>query len=323
MSEAVERLVNLALFLASARGAVTAADIREKVAGYPTEADDVAFKRMLERDKDTLRSSGLAIEADDVGNYRFDRAASYVAPLDLSADEAAALRAAGLAVLDDPSFPFSADLRLALTKITAEVEASDLPIATALADEEPARQGRLVADLSSAAARCKRIAFGYTNSLGASGPHEAEPYGVFLHDGRWYLVARDTARDEVRTYAVGRMADLEVSAAAPKTPDFERPDDFDVAAFIRLPFQYGPASAAFTARLRFDANSAWRAKRLAGRHGVLAPDGDEVVWEVEARSAGRLAQYAIENGPGILVEGPEHVVRLLAEGLDRAEAAHA
>jgi predicted DNA-binding transcriptional regulator YafY len=323
LSQAVERLVNLALYLADARGSVTASDIREAVSGYPPEADEPAFKRMLERDKDVLRSAGLVIDSDDLGNYRLDKRASYVAPVTLSAEEAAAVRAAGVASLGDPSFPFAFDLRLALTKIAAETDAPDSSVTGMLADEAPDRQGELVAELASAAARSKRVLFDYTNSHGACGPHEIEPYGLFVHDGRWYLVGRDTARSEVRTYAVTRMGEITVNPAAPKTPDFCRPVDFDVASFIRLPFQYGPAEHRFTARLRFDAATAWRASSLAEGHGTLVADGDAVVWEVEARSVMQLARFVVEQGPGISLEAPGNAASTLAAGLSRVASTHA
>jgi len=322
VAQPVERLVNLALFLADAPGTVTAVAIRENVAGYSADSDEAAFKRMLERDKDVLRSAGLVISSDDEGNYALDRAATYVAPLELAPPEAAAIRAAGIALQNDPAFPFPEDLRLALAKISAEIEGPEIASVTSLADEDPRRQGELVAELSSAASRRKRSAFDYTNSLGARAQHEVEPYGLFLHDGRWYLVALDVARAETRTYAVSRMQSLVVNPSAPKTPDFERPPDFDVARFLRLPFQYGPDRAEFSAVLRFGSESKWRAAALSADQGTLEEDGDALVWTVTARSVDGLLRFAIENGPGIDVVGPAAALAALADGLGEVERVH-
>lgn len=324
MSDAVERLINLGLYLASAREPVTAERIRIDVAGYPAEQDHAAFLRMFERDKDQLRASGFILEGDETGAYTLNHAATFAAPIDLTAEETAAVRATGTAMLSDPSFPFPDDLRLALAKISSGVDTDLLPAAARLADENPARQGAVVASLSSAASRGKRATFEYTNSYGQSAPHEVEPYGLFLHDGRWYLVGRDAARDEVRTYAVARLGELSVESARPATPDFERPDDFDVRSFVLLPFQYGPAGDEFQAELRFDATAIWRAESLCAGQGELSDGGDgELAWRVRARSPERLLRFAIENGPGIRVVGPASVTAALRAGLEEVVRAHA
>lgn len=324
MSDAVERLINLALYLADTREPVTAERIRADVAGYPAEQDQPAFLRMFERDKDQLRGAGFLIESDDSGSYVLDHAQTFAAPIDLTAEETAAVHAAGSAMLSDPSFPYPDELRLALAKIATGVDTAAVPAAARLADEDPARQGAVVAALSSAASRGKRARFQYTNSYALSAPHEVEPYGLFLHDGRWYLVGRDTARDAVRTYAVARIEELSVDSARPATPDFVRPDGFDVRGFVRLPFQYGPSDAAFEAELHFDAASAWRAESLAAGQGTLedASDGGRT-WRVAARSRERLLRFVVEHGPGIRVVEPADLLGELRDGLEEVARAHA
>ena len=210
--------MNLALYLANATTPVSAEEIRTEVIGYSADQADDAFKRQFERDKDDLRASGFVILTDpeNEGYYHLDRSATFARPLDLTPQEAAAVRAAASALVDDPSFPFTEDLRLAIAKISSAVESGDVPAAARLADEDPDQQGAVVAELVAAAGACKSVEFGYTNSHGISAPHEVEPYGLFLHDGRWYLVGRDIAKDEERTYTVARMSDIAVNRARPK-----------------------------------------------------------------------------------------------------------
>lgn len=323
MTDAVERLVNLAMYLADASQPVSAEQIRVDVYGYPTDQRDDAFIRMFERDKDDLRSMGFSIESDENGRYRLSRAETFAAEVDLTPDELAAVQASAAALLDDPSFPHRDDLRLALVKLSPQGSAFTLAVAR-MADEDPQRQGALAAELARAATARKTVTFDYTNSRGVRAPHTVEPYGLFVFDGRWYLVGRDTALAEQRTYAVARMDDVEVNTAAPKTPDYERPADFDVASFIRLPFQYGVPEAAFEARLRFDASDAWRARTLSGGAGRLAeqPDGS-VEWTVPARDAARLARFVIENGPGLTILGPPEALTRYERGIERAVGLHA
>ena len=324
MCSAVERLVNLALYLAAASEPVSADDIRIEVQGYAPGQADETFKRQFERDKDTLRTAGFVIlaDAENEGYYRLDRSGTFAAPLELTAYEAAAVRATASALLDDASFPFSEDLRLAMAKISAAIDTGDVPAAARLADEDPGQQGSLVAQLAEAAGRRKSVDFGYTNSLGVEGPHTVEPYGLFLHDGRWYLVGRDTYKDETRTYTVARMASVEANPARPKSPDFERPAGFDVACFVRLPFQYGPAGSQFEAQIRIGASALWRVESLSAGHGVIETDGEGALWTVSAHSIPRLLQFVVDNGPGLHIAGPPAAVDAFRRGLEEVYLLH-
>jgi proteasome accessory factor B len=320
--EAAERLLNLALFLAGSREPVTAQQCRASGLGYPEGQDDAAFERMFERDKDALRAAGLPIVVDAEGEteaYALD-AAAYAAPVHLTAEETAALGAAAAAMLGDPSFPLAEDLRYAVAKIAPNAETTT-PASGRLADEDPEAQGDTAAVLASAVAAGKRVAFTYRTADGREGRREVEPYGLYLREGRWYLVGRDVERAALRTYTLARIRDLAVNAQKPKTPDFERPVDFDIAAHVVLPFQYGPPTA--RVHVRFSPDSAWRAERLAAGQGMLEPNDDgSVEWLVTVADEQRFLRWLVENGPGIELVGPEELRVRLAEGLRKVAAAH-
>ena len=320
MAEPVERLVNLAIYLAATPVPVTAEQVRANVEGYPSDQETDAFLRMFERDKEDLRDSGFVIHSTEDA-YRMDSGASFAAKIDLAPEEAAALRAVGLAFVDDPSFPFAESLRLALAKIATALGAPALPVSSHFADESPAEQGESVAELDRAITARKRVSFGYTNSYGEHKQHEVEPYGLFALDGRWYAVGRDAEKDDTRVYAVARIADLSVNTTKPKSRDFEPPGDFEVGRFIGLPFQYGPDS--FEATLRFEPDVAWRADVLAAGVGQLVANEDgAVLWTVSARSAKRLAQWVVENGPGIRPVEPGELIEALRSGLKEVARLH-
>ncbi|MDP2401009.1 MAG: WYL domain-containing protein [Actinomycetota bacterium] len=324
MAEATERIINLALVLAAARGSVDADRIRRDVAGYPPPEtqDEEAFKRMLERDKEHLRDAGFSIESDAEGNYRLDAAATFAAPLQFSAAEKVLVRAVGTAMLDDPSFPFAEDLHIALAKL-AETDDPTIPAVTARgADEDPGYQAETVASLAGAVSSAKRVSFDYTNSLGQDKHHEVEPYGLFARDGRWYLVGRDTEIDETRTYTVARARRLSVNVARPKSPDFVRPQDFRVETFVRQPFQYG--SDDLTVTIDFDPGVAWRADALLGAGPGEERDGGEssVRRTVHVRDRQRLLRWLVENGPGLSVVSPPDLAEELRSGLTLAVEAH-
>jgi len=323
--DASERIVQLALFFASTRRFVTAEDCRCAGLGYPDDQDTDTFLRMFERDKDMLRGCGLEIEVRDVEGtegYRLDAAATYARPLELSGEERAALRTVATAMAEDDGFPFASDLSIAAAKL-GETTGGRSTATSALVDEAPREQAALSAKLAHAVAAHKRATFSYINSAGEPREHIVEPYGVFTRDGRWYLAGLDTARDEVRIYAVRRMSALAVNTAAAKTPDFTVPDDFSVDDYRALPFQYGSPSAAFTAELRFSPAEAWRAGRLTTGIGELAPQPDgSVLWSVSARDEQLLASWLVANGPGITPLAPPSLRDTLARGLREAVTHH-
>lgn len=324
MADALERLVNLALYLAAAHGPVTAEEVRTEVGGYPPDQDHDAFLRMFERDKEDLRAAGLAIEVVDSETaqaYRLDSRDTYAAEVELSEADVAVLRAVGAALTRDEGFPYADDLALALAKTMPGVEAAPRSAAR-IADEDPSAQGVHVAELTAAARARKRVRFGYTNALGEAREHEAEPYGLFLREGRWYLVARDVGVDDVRVYAVSRMDGVRAESKRPKTPDFERPAAFDVLSYVAQPFQYGPGEP-FEALVRFDPAHAWRAPALTAGAGSLSGNADgSVDWTVDARDRRRLARWTVEHGPGIGLVAPPSAVEELRTGLAATVAAH-
>lgn len=323
MIDAVERILNLALLFVHARGPVTVDRVRDEVAGYPHDQDEAAFLRMFERDKDELRAAGFEIVFDEEAqSYALDTGGTFASPLELTDEESATLRLVGSALLGDPSFPLREPLRLALAKLAAETVPDDRRADTVLADEEPGAQGAAAAVFAAAAENRKRVRFEYTNAAGASRPHEIEPFGVFLHDGRWYVVGRDVDIDQERTYAIARSRDAVANASAPKTPDFERPADFDLSAFVRLPFQYGPQDAEFEAVIRIDRPSAWRAGSLSAGRGSLAEVEDGIEWRVPARSTGQLVRFVVENGPGLRLAGPPDAVGALRTAMRGTETLH-
>ena len=303
--DASERIVNLALYLASARRPVSALEIAAGVAGYPADQNAAAFGRMFERDKDDLRHAGFVIEidrSDDVERYRVDADATFSDTVELDPLEAVELRAAAAAMLGDPSFPYADDLRLALAKLTAasdvRVRASSAVMPARSADEDHAAQGAAVAELTRAIGARKRASFSYTGAAGRASQRTIEPWGLLARDGRWYLVAHDPAADGTRVFAVSRMAALDVEGARPKTPDFDAPADFDVRAWMLMPFQYGEQS--HEATLRLTGPAAHRATALVAGQGTLRRTADgAALWRVPFADETLLARWIAANGPCI------------------------
>ena len=316
------------MFLARSPQGVTAEECRDRVEGYSGEAaqNDAAFKRMLERDKETLRASGLVIDTRPEGNttrYRLDTAATFAAPLDLSTDEVTVLGLAGAALADDPSFPFGPDLHLALAKVAAQTAEGRVANPGRMADEAPEAQGRVAATLADAVTRRKTAAFDYTRADGSHRRRDVDPYGIYSTEGRWYLVAFDHVAGEERVFALTRVTCLEVNAKQPATPDFDRPEGFDVTAWAMLPFQIGARDDEFEAVLRFEPEAAWRAARLsAGRGSIAAGTDSSATWTVAARSGDALLRWLVENGPGIEIVAPTELRDRFARSLTEVARIH-
>src|SRR5678816_996595 len=61
---------------------------------------------------------------------------------------------------------------------------------------------------------------------------ELDPYALVYREGAWLAVGWCHLRQEVRTFRVDRIHEA-VMAPKPKSPDFERPTDFDVKAYAQ------------------------------------------------------------------------------------------
>lgn len=325
MLDAAERLVNLALLLASSAEYMTAEQCRSAGLGYPEEQDTAAFLRMFERDKEALRAAGLVIDVavdldTDTEGYRLNAPATFARPVDLASEEVSALRAVAGALADDPGFPFADDLALALGKLGAA--SHDGPMArTELTGLNVPEHAEHVQALAEAVHMRKEVTFDYTSTGGVMRRRTVDPYGLFLREGQWYLTGRDTEADAMRTYAIERLENLDVNPLRPRTPDFDRPQGFDVRDQERLPFQYGNE---FTeARVRFEPEVAWRAGRLSHGHGKIDTLGDgSAVWTVEVADLRRLASWIVDEGSGLHAVDPPALLQALSDGLKRVIAAH-
>jgi predicted DNA-binding transcriptional regulator YafY len=216
------RLVSLLLLLQT-RGQLTAAEIAEKL--------EVSI-RTVHRDVESLTAAGVPIEAlrGPAGGYRL--AGGYRTRLTgLTADEAEALFAAGI------SGP-AAELGLG-----GELAAARLKLLAALPhelQERATRASRLfhldtrgwfraedrvphLPALSAAVWRGCRVRLRYREG-GRVVQRTVDPLGLVLKGGAWYLVAHRSAG--MRVYRVSRVASVR-----PLEDSFERPSEFELAAF--------------------------------------------------------------------------------------------
>ena len=71
--------------------------------------------------------------------------------------------------------------------------------------------GSTVLLLADAVRRQRRVRAGYTSFEGVETRRELSPFGLVIHNGRWYLAAFDHVRDDMRTFRIDRVHGAEVS----------------------------------------------------------------------------------------------------------------
>ena len=249
MRKVIERLLNLLAFLLTSERPVTADEIRRTVAGYDQSSDE-AFRRMFERDKDLLRQMGIPVEwqATDAWEVEFGYAiptGAYEMPdPGLTDEERAALWLAAQVVRlgGQPSGP-EAVLKLGGSPMPGGGEplAAELGVA---AD--------LLGGVFQAISERRRLEFDYRAKQ-----RRIEPYGLIHQRGHWYVIGRDRAIDEIRSYRIDRAESMEVGE---ERDTFTRPAGFSArAALPQRPWEAGEDD--MHAVVRFDADVAWWARR--------------------------------------------------------------
>jgi predicted DNA-binding transcriptional regulator YafY len=250
------RLVSLLLLLQS-RGGQTAAELAREL--------EVSV-RTIHRDVDALSASGVPIYADRGPHGGIRLVDGYRTRLTgMTADEAEALFLSGL---PGPA----AELGLGTV-----VAAARLKVLASLPTELRARASRLVerfhldaaawyhpdepvpllGPLSEAVWESERIRIAYDRG-DKTVERVLEPLGLVLKAGVWYLVA--AADGQARTYRVSR-----VTTVTPLEERFERPAEFDLAAFwTEASAAYERETPRITVKLRI------AGERLPRLNGVIA-----------------------------------------------------
>ncbi len=326
-----------------------------------SEQEQAAVRRMFERDKDELRSMGVPIETvaspvrsglDDAPRYRLPRG-FYLPPLRLVEDandadgenrlasirrgpvpgaenvtsEEAARALGGLRELATlPGFPMAHHAESALRKLSFDLQPGGLgePPVQYAPSAEAERASRMVAQLCNALSRKKRLVFRY-RAMTRAGELErrVRPYGLLFEVGRWYLVAYDEARQDMRVFRVGRMSSATVNRKSPGTPDFKIPSTFDLSDYAnRKAWEVGSEDAEEDATLRFDFPCAQWADRNG--HGLLLEEQEDgsQLRRFRVRNRHRLVRWALGLAGQARVASPDGLREELHEAASAVARLH-
>jgi proteasome accessory factor B len=315
-----ERLLDLIAYLVNAARPVPLEDIREAFPeDYGGDSDESA-RRKFERDKAELVQLGIPLRyvgpVDDVdeysaGGYVVDKEQLFLPELKLSAEENAVLYLSGMALLEQPGFPYREALEMALRKMEVRApgplgggELGSRVLIDHTGERDAGETAERLKQIEDALARKKRVTFAYQARYnGQESRRVVDPYGLFCRQGHWTLVGRAHERDAVRVFLVHRMRDLEVHAEAPGQPDFEVPAGFQLGEYADVPawrYDLGPS---MQVELEVREAFAWLAEAELRAPGEPAGGG----WRrhrVDTTNPEALIGWVLGLGDKVRVTGP-------------------
>ncbi len=260
-----KRLLDLVMILLGARTPVTYREIREQFAAYQTLNVEAGL-RAFERDKADLLELGVPIryvtpDEDDSledGGYVIDLKRFKMPEVRLTAEEISALVLAASVAQAMPGGAYPKIVDLALKKLAFDLpDLPDTPTefprpannAPTVLVHFPGRAmpqasadldlGELYATLEAATRLHKRVTLTYATAATAmTSRRDVDPYAMVYREGAWLVVGWCHLRHEIRSFRVDRIREA-IMAPKPKSPDFERPADFDIKAYtLRSPWTF-------------------------------------------------------------------------------------
>jgi proteasome accessory factor B len=256
-----KRLLDLVMILLGARTPVTYREIREQFAAYQTLNAEAGL-RAFERDKADLLELGVPIryvtpDEDDSledGGYVIDLKRFKMPEVRLTADDLSALVLAASVAKAMPGGAYPKIVDLALKKLAFDLpELPDTPtefprpatqspvlvhfpgraLPPPSGGSERAELGDVYATVEAATRLRKRVTLRYqAATTGMVSKRDVDPYALVYREGAWLVVGWCHLRQEVRSFRVDRIHEA-VQAPKPKSPDFERPADFDVKFYAQ------------------------------------------------------------------------------------------
>ena len=257
----LERLLNLFTVLMQATRPLTRDEIRDTLPKGAYSADEVAFLRTFDRDKNDLRDLGVNLIMGSAPNehppkdgYQIDREAYGVVVPVLDAEESTSLALATAIVRIDPDLPgghvWLLEEGVEDGGTAVEMPGTDIP------------SGPDVRRLMRAVTERRVVGFGYRGE-----GRIVEPHRLVFAKGRWQLTGHDRLRGAIRQFRSDRIeGEVTVSDETFDLPELTREVEVDHA--WRFGGQSAGAEDALTVRIRVDA------RHVTGIEGFLGGDAE-------------------------------------------------
>ncbi len=312
----LERLVNLVALLLETNRPLTFEQIRGMLPAYD-QADKASAKRQFERDKDTLRGTGIPVEtvATDAWEveegYRIPKDRYELPDISFSPEEVAALFVAAHAPGED------GEAARAFRKLTVGAEAGVLEAAgQAAAPVGVDASGPHLRQVADAVSGRRRVRFRYRPVSGRAGQRDVDAWALLFRGGAWYLVGRDRARAEPRSFRLSRIASEIKDAGPGEAP----PEGFRAADHLRVgPWGLGAPETA--ARVAFSPKVAWWALGgLPGARTLRTRSDGWIEAEVPAAAGEAFVSWVLSFGPDARVLAPKPIRDAVVEALEAVRA---
>jgi proteasome accessory factor B len=144
---------------------------------------------------------------------------------------------------------------------------------------------------------------------------DVDPYALVYREGAWLVVGWCHLRHEVRSFRVDRIHEA-VQAPKPKSPDFERPVDFDVKAYAqRSPWTF-TTDPPEEVQLALSTEAAEVANEDFGPTGVKRHEADRTLVTFDCSNLEFAATRVLAAKGAIRVLRGERLRARIAEELD-------
>ena len=319
------RQLSLVAFLMAERRPLTARDVKQNVEGY-SEMSDEAFARRFYSDRSELLSLGVPLQSqrdEFTGEELYTlRSENYFLPqLELTDDELAALQTC--LYLLEGQFAYAEPFRLALQNLAlGRPGFSQPPTETAVRvdvrdpDYSPELAGRL-SKLEAAISKQRTLRFDYWSIVRDKVQERTlDAYALLPHEGSWYVIGKDHASGEIRTFRVSRIRG-DIRFHTRRERDFRLPAEFNAQDY-RPPPAWQMGEIVGEARIELAGDTAWWVERSHRRSGTI----EDSVFVTPYASLEHLASWVLRlDGRAIPLE-PDELRREVAAGLRRVRARH-
>jgi proteasome accessory factor B len=310
-----ERLLDVAAFLLRAAEPLSWREIQEQFPDDYCGSEEAAIRK-FERDKAELLEIGIPVrwvagDEDLEAGYVIDRDEFYLPNLELAPEDLVLLYLAGSAALAQGVFPYAKDLAHALNKLSFAARAPGASETAALAARDlsrgeegeiarPGDGGAVAAKLdllSQAVASKKRVHLAYEGAeRGARTERDVDPYGLYQSGGAWLLVGYCHLRRAVRTFHLGRIAELVPNASSPRTPDFRIPKDFELRELATREIWEYAVEPPVRCTVRLESPVSPEARASFGPRADVREEEGGIAVEVTAQNPEALVRHVLSLG---------------------------
>lgn len=325
----LERQLNLTVAMMSSPHGLTRAELFSIIPDYKTNSEEElkTASRMFERDKATLRESGVVFETvTDPETDSDSRTTRYRIPIkeygfpstiDFSKSELALLQLSAKAWADKTAAPEA-------LSVIAKLRAMGFDEDESLAGNVPSIQllPRGFELLSDAIAQHQAIEFAYKNPDAAhSHQRTVQPLHLFRHDGRWLLFSYDLERNSERMFLLDRFASSAKKSKAKVEQSAYGNEQQRAQDHIAKHLSNSRAKLSVTP----GTVAALHLRRLNAI--FIAQDDDALLIEIPLSDEELLAQELAGYGPEVLVLAPSslqnRVIKKLSESCRALENGNA